>query len=155
MSDCRIILVDDHTLFRGGLRGLLDRYEGFRVVGEAGSGEELLERIGEWQADVVFMDIAMPGMGGAEATQFFTVRHPADQRTHEIPLFRFDLPGLEQVRIAKQNQAPGSLVLVHVPGIPPDEGRADPPFPSRSFFILFAVLLFKSLAQSLRELVGA
>ena len=33
MSDCRIILVDDHTLFRGGLRGLLDRYEGFRVVG--------------------------------------------------------------------------------------------------------------------------
>ena len=32
MSDCRIILVDDHTLFRGGLRGLLDRYEGFRVV---------------------------------------------------------------------------------------------------------------------------
>ena len=76
MSDCRIILVDDHTLFRGGLRGLLDRYEGFRVVGEAGSGEELLERIGEWQADVVFMDIAMPGMGGAEATQRLLALRP-------------------------------------------------------------------------------
>ena len=76
MSDCRIILVDDHTLFRGGLRGLLDRYEGFRVVGEAGSGEELLERIGEWQADVVFMDIAMPGMGGAVATQRLLALRP-------------------------------------------------------------------------------
>ncbi len=76
MSDCRIILVDDHTLFRGGLRGLLDRYEGFRVVGEAGSGEELLERLPAWQADLVFMDIAMPGMGGAEATQRLLALRP-------------------------------------------------------------------------------
>lgn len=76
MSVCRILLVDDHTLFRGGLRGLLDRYDGFRVVGEAGSGEELLERLPGWEADVVFMDIAMPGMGGAEATQRLLAQRP-------------------------------------------------------------------------------
>lgn len=76
MSSCRIVLVDDHTLFRGGLRGLLDRYDGFRVVGEAGSGEELLERLPGWEADVVFMDIAMPGMGGAEATQRLLAQRP-------------------------------------------------------------------------------
>lgn len=76
MSVCRILLVDDHTLFRGGLRGLLDRYDGFRVVGEAGSGEELLERLSGWEADVVFMDIAMPGMGGAEATQRLLAQRP-------------------------------------------------------------------------------
>ena len=40
--ECRIILVDDHSLFRNGLRGLLERNEGFRVVGEASSGEEFL-----------------------------------------------------------------------------------------------------------------
>lgn len=76
MSVCRIVLVDDHTLFRGGLRGLLDRYDGFRVVGEAGSGEELLERLSGWEADLVFMDIAMPGMGGAEATQRLLAQRP-------------------------------------------------------------------------------
>lgn len=76
MNACRIVLVDDHTLFRGGLRGLLDRYEAFRVVGEAGSGEELLERLPGWEADVVFMDIAMPGMGGAEATQRLLALRP-------------------------------------------------------------------------------
>ena len=64
-------------------------------------------------------------MAGAEAAQFFTVRHPANQRAHEVPLFRLDLPGLEQVRIPQQHQASGGLVLVYVPGVPADEGRAD------------------------------
>ena len=41
-KECRIVLVDDHSLFRNGLRGLLDRCEGYRVVAEAASGEEFL-----------------------------------------------------------------------------------------------------------------
>lgn len=64
----RIFLVDDHTLFRNGLRGLLDGRDGCRVVGEASTGEEFLQALPQSDAEVVFMDIAMPGMKGDEAT---------------------------------------------------------------------------------------
>ena len=69
MSFCRIIIVDDHALFRSGLRGLLDRRDGYTVVGEAGDGAEFLDMLPSVEADVVFMDISMPVMNGAEATE--------------------------------------------------------------------------------------
>ena len=68
MEPYKIFLVDDHTLFRNGLRGLLDSREDCVVVGEASTGEEFLEQLQECDADVVFMDIAMPGIKGDEAT---------------------------------------------------------------------------------------
>lgn len=74
--DCRIFLVDDHSLFRNGLRGLLDRCPGYRVVGEAGSGEEFLAQLPGIDADVVFMDIAMPGMNGDAATELALESRP-------------------------------------------------------------------------------
>lgn len=69
MKDYKIALVDDHALFRKGLRGLLDRQEGYRVVAEAASGEAFLEQLPAIEADVVFMDIALPGINGAETTR--------------------------------------------------------------------------------------
>ena len=68
MEPYKIFLVDDHTLFRNGLRGLLDSREDCVVVGDASTGEEFLEQLQECDADVVFMDIAMPGIKGDEAT---------------------------------------------------------------------------------------
>jgi DNA-binding NarL/FixJ family response regulator len=70
----RIILVDDHRLFRDGLRQLLGADERFEVVGEAASGEDFLAL--DSTADVVFMDIDMPGMGGVEATRRALERCP-------------------------------------------------------------------------------
>ena len=72
----RIVLVDDHTLFRNGLRGLLERQEGCRVVGEAGSGEEFLAQLDTLEADVVFMDFSMPGLDGAQTTERALARRP-------------------------------------------------------------------------------
>ena len=69
MNPCRIILVDDHSLFRNGLRGLLERSGKCRVVGEAGSGEEFLALLPGAEADVVFMDFSMPGLDGAQTTE--------------------------------------------------------------------------------------
>ena len=68
MEPYKIFLVDDHTLFRNGLRGLLDSREDCVVVGEASTGEEFLEQLQECDADVIFLDIAMPGIKGDEAT---------------------------------------------------------------------------------------
>lgn len=67
--NCRIILVDDHSLFRNGLRGLLEHTAGCRVIGEAASGEEFLAMLPDMQPDVVFMDFSMPGLDGAQTTE--------------------------------------------------------------------------------------
>lgn len=69
MEEVKIILVDDHALFRNGLNGLISMRSGYRVVGEASDGTEFLKMLPVTAVDVVFMDIAMPGMGGADATR--------------------------------------------------------------------------------------
>lgn len=65
----KIALVDDHTLFRTGLAGLLAQREGFDVVADFGSGEEFLAQLPGLDVNVVFMDISMPGIDGAETTK--------------------------------------------------------------------------------------
>lgn len=68
-KEVKIALVDDHTLFRTGLRGLLSQREDFSIVADVGSGTEFLNLLPELDVDVVFMDIAMPEMDGAETTR--------------------------------------------------------------------------------------
>ncbi len=72
----KIILVDDHSLFRRGLRSLLECNEGYEVVAEASSGEEFLEILPSTQADIVFMDISMEGISGDVATRRALVDYP-------------------------------------------------------------------------------
>lgn len=72
----KIALVDDHTLFRTGLAGLLSQHNGFEVVADVGSGEEFLEMLPSLDVDVVFMDISMPGMDGAETTRRALAERP-------------------------------------------------------------------------------
>jgi DNA-binding NarL/FixJ family response regulator len=64
MERISILMVDDHTVFRSGLRLLLEIKGGFKVVGEAGSGEEAVELARELSPDIILMDLAMPGMDG-------------------------------------------------------------------------------------------
>jgi DNA-binding NarL/FixJ family response regulator len=65
----RLILADDHKIFRDGLRPLLERHGGFQVVGEAGDGHELLALAAETRPDLVILDVSMPGLNGIEATR--------------------------------------------------------------------------------------
>ena len=70
MSDpIRILIADDHPLFRGGLRALLDSVADTEVVGEAATGEEAVDTALSLLPDVVVMDINMPGINGIEATR--------------------------------------------------------------------------------------
>ena len=72
----RIALVDDHSLFRRGLKVLLASHADFEVVAEASSGEEFLALLDAARPDVVFMDYSMGGMNGAEATERALERMP-------------------------------------------------------------------------------
>ena len=65
----QILLADDHAVLRSGLRKLLDAEPDLHVVGEAGSGEEAVEKARNLKPDVVIMDLVMPGMGGLEAVR--------------------------------------------------------------------------------------
>jgi DNA-binding NarL/FixJ family response regulator len=69
MASYRVLIADDHPLFRQGIRSLIEQDSGIAVVGEAGDGFELLEMIKRVQADLVIMDIAMPRIQGLDATQ--------------------------------------------------------------------------------------
>jgi DNA-binding NarL/FixJ family response regulator len=65
----RVLIADDHPLFREGMRGRLDRVADLAVVGEAASGDEAVELARELAPDVILMDIKMPGLNGIEATR--------------------------------------------------------------------------------------
>ncbi len=71
-----ILLVDDHPIFREGLRSLIERSEQGRVVGEAGNGAEALRLAGELRPDLVIMDLTMPVMNGIDATREITRKYP-------------------------------------------------------------------------------
>ncbi len=70
------IVVDDHTLFREGLRRLLESEADFQVVGEASDAIQALERVRELRPDVVLMDIGMPGMSSFEAARLVEKNYP-------------------------------------------------------------------------------
>jgi DNA-binding NarL/FixJ family response regulator len=75
MAKVRVLLVDDHAILREGLRALLSHYADVEVVGEAQDGTEALACVENLRPDVVLMDVAMPGMGGIEATQLIRGQH--------------------------------------------------------------------------------
>jgi DNA-binding NarL/FixJ family response regulator len=76
MPTIRVIIADDHRLVRAGLRMLLAEMPGIVVLSEAADGREALAACDIEEADLVLMDIAMPGMGGLEALQELRSRHP-------------------------------------------------------------------------------
>ncbi len=76
MVKYRILIVDDHEVVRIGLKSLLDRYDHFDIVGEAGSAKEAIEKVSKIHPDVVLMDIRLPGVSGIEACEEITNNYP-------------------------------------------------------------------------------
>lgn len=76
MPPIRIVLADDHSILRKGIRSILEELPGVEVVAEAADGREALELIKQLEPGLVFMDIAMPGMNGLEAAARLTRDFP-------------------------------------------------------------------------------
>ena len=69
MTSYRVLLADDHALFREGLAGIINAQPDFQVVGEASDGLEVFVKAQELKPDLILMDVQMPGMDGLEATR--------------------------------------------------------------------------------------
>lgn len=83
----RVLIVDDHTLVRDGIRALLALSTDIEVVGEAGNGREAIEKVRELAPEIVLMDLAMPIMGGLEATRRIRKEFP---ETKVLALTQYD-----------------------------------------------------------------
>lgn len=112
VESVRVLVVDDHPVFRGGLRLAIDTDPDIEVVGEAGSGREAVDSAAELQPDVVIMDLHMPDLNGVEAT-----RRIVDVSPHIAVLVLTMLEDNESVFTAMRAGARGYLNK----GAAPDE----------------------------------
>lgn len=87
MKRIKVLIADDHTLVRDGIRSLLELIADIEVVGEAINGKEALEKVEQLAPDVVLMDLAMPIMGGLEATRRIRKQFP---QTKVLALTQYD-----------------------------------------------------------------
>jgi DNA-binding NarL/FixJ family response regulator len=75
----RVLVVDDHEIFRTGLKALLERYPKYKVVGEATNGQEAVEKTASLKPDVVLMDITLPVLNGLETSRQIRMNLPKTQ----------------------------------------------------------------------------
>ncbi|CDH45116.1 MAG: response regulator transcription factor [Candidatus Competibacteraceae bacterium] len=97
MNEIKVLLADDHTLVRAGLRALIEGFEGFCVVAETGDGREAVRLIRQLQPDIALIDISMPGLNGLDATALIS-RETPDTRVIILSMHTAETYVLEAIR---------------------------------------------------------
>lgn len=114
MSTIRLLLVDDHQIVRAGLRMLFSAEPEVEIIGEASSGEEAVTMAEALQPDVVLMDVAMPGIGGVEATRRIKAAQPQVAvlalTMHEDEEYFFEMLGAGASGYVPKRAAPDDLM---------------------------------------------
>ena len=113
MNAIRVLLVDDHKMFRAGIRALMSSQRDMEVVAEASTGEEALELVSTLSPDVVLLDIGLPGMGGVEVARHIRAEHPKVQvlalTAHDRPEYFFEILRAEAAGYVLKEAAPSEL----------------------------------------------
>src|SRR5690348_16972037 len=97
MTQARLLLADDHRMFRQGLRELIERKTHFAVVGEASTGPEVLAQVADLQPDIVLLDIQMPQLDGVAVARQLGQTHP-DVKIIMLTMYRQDQHVLEAIK---------------------------------------------------------
>jgi DNA-binding NarL/FixJ family response regulator len=97
MAPVRLLLADDHRIFRQGLCELIERKTAFEVVGEAATGREVLEQVNTLQPDIVLLDIQMPELDGVAVARQLAQSHP-DVKIIMLTMYRQDQHLFEAIK---------------------------------------------------------
>jgi DNA-binding NarL/FixJ family response regulator len=97
MTPIRLLLADDHRMFRQGLRELLERKTDYEVVGEAATGREVLAQVASLQPDIVLLDIQMPELDGIATARLLAEAHP-ETKVVMLTMYRQDQQLIEAIR---------------------------------------------------------
>ncbi len=115
MKRIRVLLAEDHTIVRKGLRLLLDAESDIEVIGEAKDGREAIRQVEQLHPDIVVMDIAMPGLNGLEATRRIKKRFPDVEililSMHATEEYIFQILRAGALGYVVKQSAPSELVL--------------------------------------------
>ena len=129
MSHIRVLLADDHRLFREGLRQICEIVGGFEVIGEAENGQEAIYLAQQLEPDIVLMDIQMPGLDGVQATNSITERVPAT-RVIILTMYRQDHYVFEAIKAGARGyllkDATSETLVEAIRGVVQGESQLDP-----------------------------
>jgi two-component system response regulator NreC len=114
MAEIRLLLVDDHSVVRSGLRMLLENEDDLVLIGEAGNGMQALELADQLHPDVVIMDITLPDISGIEVTQRLKLAHPqmavVALTIHEDQQYFFEMLRVGASAYVPKRAAPDDLI---------------------------------------------
>jgi DNA-binding NarL/FixJ family response regulator len=136
MGTVRLLLADDHKMFRQGLRELIERKTGFEVVGETATGRETLEQVAALRPDIVLLDIQMPELDGAAVARQLAQTHP-EVKIVMLTMYRQDQHLLEAIRSGVRGyllkDADAAELIAVIERVARGEAALDPALTARVF----------------------
>ena len=136
MTSVRLLLADDHRMFRQGLREMIERKTDWEVVGEAATGREALELVEQLHPDIVLLDIQMPEMNGVAVAQRLAQSHP-DVKIIMLTMYREDQHLVEAIQAGARayllKDADAQELISIVARVQRGESALDPALTARVF----------------------
>lgn len=132
----RLVLADDHRMFRQGLRELIERKTDWQVVGEAATGTEVLPLVARLEPDILLLDIQMPEMSGVEVAQRLAQTHP-DIKIVMLTMYREDQHLVDAIQAGARayllKDADASELISVINRVARGESALDPALTARIF----------------------
>jgi len=136
MRQVRLLLADDHRMFRQGLRELIERKTSFAVVGEARTGREVLAQVDQLRPDIILLDIQMPELDGISVARQLAVSHPTI-KIIILTMYRQDQHLLEAIKVGVKGyllkDADAAELLTVIQRVEQGESALDPALTERIF----------------------
>jgi DNA-binding NarL/FixJ family response regulator len=136
MSPVRILLADDHRMFRQGLREMIERKTDYQVIGEASDGRQVLEQVARLAPDIVLLDIQMPELDGVAVARQLAVSHPA-VKLIMLTMYRQDSHLVEAIKAGARayllKDADASELIEVIGRVQRGEAVLDPALTARLF----------------------